>query len=228
MPPTGSKTIPISAADSVGNTSTTSVEIELNNPAPLLDPVPPDDNFAGTTLDTGKWITQVSSGGTVKQDERLVLAVESNPPTVSARVMSTWAFTGDFDVQVNFQIGAGWGQPAQEHLDVAVLGVDFNGTDYHITRLRSSNQDCFFAWSNKDTLTGNMATTAVTGKYRLVRTGMTLFMLFDDGKGWQLLDTAAVPSSPANVYIGNGSINSIPGIHDLFRQFQDQFGTDDV
>ncbi len=216
----GTKKLPISVEDSVGNVSTTSLEIELNNPAPLLDPVPPDDSFTGKVLDPGKWILQVSPGGTVTQDGRLIVSVASSPANASARIQSSWAFPGDFDIQVDFEIGPGWSMPAQEHLDGAMLGITINGHVYHITRLRSGNQDLFFAWSDLGTLTRNWPTTVTSGKYRLVRTGMNLVLLYDDGSGWQELDSVAVPSSPANVYMGNGSVNAAQAFTTYFDNFK--------
>jgi hypothetical protein len=218
--PNGTKTVPVSVADAVGNVSTTSLEIELNNPAPLLDPVPPDENFAGTTLDTHKWSPQVNGGGTVSQDGRLIVSTASSPANTTVMVNSNWAFSGDFDIQVDFEIGAGWSMPSKEHLDGATLGVAINGQTYHITRLRSTNQDLFFAWSNQGTLTRNWPTTVTSGKYRLVRTGTNLVLLYDDGSGWQELESVAVPNSPANVYLGNGSVNAAQTFTTYFDNFK--------
>ncbi|HTX90278.1 MAG TPA: endo-1,4-beta-xylanase [Anaerolineales bacterium] len=218
--PNGTKTITILASDEVGNVRATTLQVELNNPAPLLDPVPPDDSFAGTTLDPGKWSPQINGGGTVKQDGRLILSVANAPANSTVMVNSTWAFTGDFDVQVDFQIGPGWGAPTREHLDGAMLGVAIAGQTYHITRLRSGNQDAFFAWSNQGTLTRNWPTTALSGKYRLVRTGTNLVLLYDSGSGWQELDSAAVPAGPAQVYLGNGSVNAAQAFTTYFDNFR--------
>jgi endo-1,4-beta-xylanase len=216
----GIKTIPITVADAVGNVSTTTLQIELNNPAPTLDPAPPDDTFYGVVLDTVKWRPQINGNGTVKQDGRLILSVANAPANSNVTVQSTWAFTGDFDVQVDFQIGPGWSKPAQEHLDGAMLGVNISGQTYHITRLRSGNQDVFFAWSNQGTLTRNMSTTAVAGKYRLVRIGTNLVLLCNSGAGWRELDSVAVPAGPAQVYLGNGSVNAAQAFTTYFDNFQ--------
>jgi len=216
----GPKTIPISVADAVGNVSTTTLMVELNNPAPLLDANPPNDSFAGTTLDPGKWSPQISGGGSASQNGRLILSVANNPANSTVAVNSNWNFTGDFDVQVDFQIGPGWSQPAQEHLDGATLGVNIEGHTYHITRLRSGNQDLFFAWSDLGTLTRNWPTTVVSGKYRLVRTGTDLVLLYDSGSGWQQLDSVTVPADPAQVYLMNGSVNAAQAFTTYFGNFK--------
>ncbi len=217
--PNGLKTILISVEDAVGNLSTASLEVELNNPAPLLDPIPPDDNFAGNVLDTHKWNLQINGSGTVTQAGRLIVSVASTPANSTAVVNSNWSFSGDFDVQVNFEIGPGWSMPAREHLDGATLGVAIHGQTYHITRLRSTNQDLFFAWSNQGTLTKNWPTTVTSGKYRLVRTGTNLVLLYDAGSGWQELDSVTVPDGPANVYLGNGSVNAAQALTTYFSNF---------
>jgi hypothetical protein len=218
--PNGNKSIPISVADEVGNVNATTLQVELNNPAPLLDPVPPDDGFAGTTLDSSKWSQGINGGGTVGQDGRLILSVAATPANSSAAVNSIWAFTEDFDVQVDFQIGPGWGTPAQEHLDGAALGVNINGHTYHITRLKSGNQDLFFTWSDLGSLTRNWPTTVLSGKYRLVRTGTNLVILYDSGSGWQELDSVTVPTAPAQVYLLIGSVNASQAFTTYFDNFK--------
>jgi hypothetical protein len=156
----------------------------------------------------------------VMQDGRLIISVASSPANSTAMINSNWTLNRDFDVQVDFEIGAGWSMPAKEHLDGATLGVAINGQTYHITRLRSTNQDLFFAWSNQGTLTRNWPTTVTSGKYRLVRTGTNLFLLYDSGAGWQELDNVTVPNSPANVYMGNGSVNAAQAFTTYFDNFK--------
>ncbi len=216
----GVKSLPVYVTDGAGNVSKTAIQVELNNPALLLDPVPPDDNFAGSVLDATKWEPQNNGSGTAGQDGRLILSVGSTPANSGAMVTSTWAFPGDFDVQVDFQIGEGWSTPATEHLDGATMGVAINGQNYHITRLRSSNQDLFFAWSNQGTLTRNWPTTVLSGKYRLVRVGANLFLLYDSGAGWQELESVTVPLGPAQIYLGNNSVNASQAFTTYFDNFK--------
>jgi protocatechuate 3,4-dioxygenase beta subunit len=216
----GTKAIPVSVADEVGNIATKLVTIQLDNPVPVLDAAPPNDDFTGAKLDPAKWQTQINGGGTVGQAGKLVLNVPSTPANANIMVQSVWSFPGDFDIQVDFQIGQGWSAPAREHLDGAMFGVNINGQIYHITRLRSGNQDCFFAWSSLGTLTHNWPTTVTSGKYRLVRVGTNLFLLYDTGEGWQVLDSVAVPASPAQVYMGAGSVNAAQAFTTYFDNFK--------
>ena len=221
----GMKKIRVNAVDSSGNTSTLLVEVQLKNPADALDKVPPDDNFDGTVLDVSKWKPDNSGGGVVKQDGRLIVSTNSKPAFSSARVQSVWEFTGDFDFQVDFQIGEGWSRPAKDHLDGATLGVLIAGQSYHITRIRrdyqGSNNDVLFAWSSAGFLiTKEIPSNVLSGKYRLVRAGTTLTLLYDIGSGWQELTNGTVPLGPAKAYLGNGSINASHAFTTYFDNFR--------
>jgi len=215
----GPKTIVVFAADDSGNTATVSLPVELNNPPPKLDPVPPDDGFAGTTIDPARWTLQLTDAG-LTQSGRIIAAVHGVPAFSSAMVNSTWQFPGDFDIQVDFQLGEGWAAPAQQHLDGALLGVIIDRQNYHITRLRSSNQDEFFAWDSPGTLSSGFPATAREGKYRLVRVESSLFLLYDAGKGWQELSNVSVPESPAEVYFGATSVNAGQAFTTYFDNFK--------
>ncbi|MFH0777408.1 MAG: hypothetical protein V2A71_02135, partial [Candidatus Eisenbacteria bacterium] len=69
-------------------------------------------------------------------------------------------------------------------------------------------------------LSGEMPNSALTGKYRLVRAGRTLFLLYDLGDGWREFKNVTVPLSPATVYMGNGSINASQAFSSYFDNFR--------
>jgi endo-1,4-beta-xylanase len=215
----GQKAIQVVATDDSGNSATVNLPVELNNPSPLLDPIPPDDDFTGTTLDPNRWTPHLTDASLTQRD-RIIASIQGVPAFSSSMVNSTWQFTGDFDVQIDFQLGEGWAAPAQEHLDGALLGVIIDGQNYHITRLRSSNQDEFYAWDSPGTLNSGFPTTAREGKYRLLRVGTTLFLLYDAGKGWQELGQVSVPESPAEVYFGATSVNAGQAFTTYFDNFK--------
>jgi hypothetical protein len=181
----------------------------INNPPPSLDSLPPDDNFAGTTIDDHKWQLERIHGGTISQNDRLILTTSNAFAYSTARVSSVWNFTGDFDAQVDFQIGEGWSQPVTEQIDGANYGVIIAGQTYLITRQRRANGDnVILAWSSTGSLLGEAVSSALTGKFRVIRNGTTLILLFDIGSGWRKLAQTAVPASSAQIYMGNGSINA--------------------
>ncbi len=195
------------------------IAVELNNPPPLLDRVPPDDEFDGNVLDAARWTTGTAGAATVAQDGRLILSTSSQEPLSAAQVASTWQFVGDFDVQVDFQIGEGWASPAQDHLDGAYLAVTIAGENYRITRLRSSSEDKLFSWSTTGALTAYRDSHTASGGYRLIRAGTELYLLFDIGEGWQELASTTVPPGPAQVNLGSASINASVAFTTYFDHF---------
>jgi len=215
----GVKTLKITAMDFWSNTAMTSVQVEMNNPAPALDTVPPDDNFTGDVLDPGKWRTDLAGGATIAQDERVIISTSNQEKYSAGTVLPTWEFPGDFDAQVDFQIGEGWMNPAEGHLDGAVFGVTIGGQSYWITRLMSGGRETVFSMNSIDNISGEMVSSALTGKYRLIRTGTRLFILFDVGAGWQRIISKTVPSGPAQIYFGNGSIFASQAFTTYFDNF---------
>ncbi len=193
-------------------------------PAPVekcnYDRVPaliPNDTFDAANLDETKW-RSVGDGGVVEQDGLLVLTTNADRSSSNARIQSRWQLQGDFDIQVDFQIDPAWNPPETDHLDGAFFGVIIDGQNYHITRLRrtaGSNADAFFVWSSNGALSGELTTDALAGKYRLVRSGSTLSLQYEIGAGWEELGNVDVPSTPAIVYFGNGTVNASQAFHHL-------------
>jgi hypothetical protein len=218
--PDGAKNLKVTAMDFWSNTSTSTLMVDLQNPPAVLDSISPNDDFSGTTLDASKWSVSSGGGAAITQNDRLIISTASQPATSGAQVTSNWAFPGDFDVQVDFQLGDGWASPVHDHLDGAYLDVNIAGEDYRITRLRSSDEDKFFAWSSNGVLNNDAINSAVAGKYRLVRSGTTLYLLFDIGKAWQELASTTVPPSPARINLGSGSVNAALAFTTYFDNFK--------
>jgi hypothetical protein len=206
--PNGVKTVTLTAMDFWSNTASTVVRVSLENPLAVLDANPPDDDFTGATLDPSKWTAEVYGGASVGQDEKLVIRTGDQESYSAGGVLSTWAFEGDFDVEVAFEMAEGWQAPKMEHLDGAYLGAVIAGQEYRITRLRDPDIDKLFAWDTAGNLNASTDTSAVSGKYRMVRSGTTLTFLFDIGHGWQEMAGVEVPAGSAQVRLGNGSINA--------------------
>jgi hypothetical protein len=181
----------------------------------------PNDSLTGTKLDESKW-HPVGSGGIVREEGRLILTTSSEAPSTSAKIQSKWQLQGDFDIQVDFQIDESWTQPVTDHLDGAYFGVNIDGQSYHITRLRriaGGNADAFFVWSTDGKLNGEKNTTAVAGKYRIVRNGTNLSFQYDEGAGWVELGAVTVPDDPVTVYLGNSTVNEAQVFTTYFENF---------
>jgi hypothetical protein len=130
----------------------------------------PNDTFDGTSLDTTIWMDVSYLGGKVIQNGRLIFTTDGSQKGSCAMVKSKWKLKGDFDIQVDFQIRDDWGYPKNDHSNGAWFGVYIAGERYHITRIRSLQENKFFAWSTTGSLSVNRPITAMAGKYRLVRT----------------------------------------------------------
>jgi len=218
----GPKSITITATDSSRNVSSKVTQGVLNNPAPVLDQNPPDDGFDGVVLDRDKWSPGINGGGTVEQNNRLIARTDGSTTHSNVLINANWSLIGDFDIQVEFQIGEGWSSPNSDHIDGATFGVNIDGKSYHITRLRrveGSGSDVLFAWSTSGAVSGEIPSNALSGKYRLVRNGTILYLLYDFGAGWKEFKSVAVPSSAATVYMGNGCINTSKTFTTYFDNF---------
>lgn len=205
---------------------------ELSNKEELLTPDPidgckynrapaetPNDRFDYTGLDTEKWRDVSYGDGKVEQNNRLVLSTDGTQPSSSARIQSRWTLNDDFDIQIDFQIADNWGYPAIEHVDGAFLGVKIAGQDYHITRIRTTNDNKFFAWSTTGDLAIDHPTTSLSGKYRMVRKDAILYFYYDIGQGWEELSNISVPKESALVYIGNATVNVSQSLTTFFDNF---------
>lgn len=221
----GMKQVTLKAMDFWSNTATTTVAVELKNSAATVDTSTYNDSFDGTVLDTANWKRDLSGGGGVTQDGQLMMTTSDMEAYSSARVESAWALKGDFDIQVDFEIGEGWKSPEVEHIDGAFLGVKVSGQSYHITRIRSQYSDNLFAWSSDNLFIGVIPTEAVTGKLRLLRSGNMLVALYDVGGGWQKLASVNVTRPTAVVYFGNGSVGSSMEFRTDFDNFQVNAGS---
>ncbi len=182
----------------------------------------PNDTFDATNLDETKW-RSVGDGGVSEQGGRVILSTNGDQASSSARIQSRWQLQGDFDIQIDFQIDPAWTPPVNDHLDGALFGVIIDGQNYHITRLRrtpGSFADVFFVWSSNGALSGQVESNALAGKYRLVRIGPALSLQFEIGAGWEELGKVDVPSAPAIVYFGNGTVNASQTFTTWFDNFQ--------
>jgi len=111
----------------------------------------------------------------VKEDGRLIVLTDGTQTNSSAEVESRWEFVGDFDIQVDFQIGDGWNRPAKGHIEGATFWVMSTGQRYHMTRLRRDKgrgEDLFFAWIGNTSINASHAFTTYFDNF-CVNSGLT-------------------------------------------------------
>jgi hypothetical protein len=219
----GKKDITVTTIDETGKSMVATTQVELKNPDPILDKVPPNDNFDGSSLDWNKWTFDDYNGGKLNfQDGRLLLSTNEQKNS-QARIYSAWKFPRDFDIQVDFEDGGDWRIPDAEHLDSAVLGIEVGEHQYHISRLMQpkyyADSVVMFAWGNIENIQKDKPITASVGRLRLIRTGGSLIYLFDVGEGWVELGAVAATEGPARVYMGIQSVDC----SQVFKTYFDNF-----
>ena len=162
-----------------------------------------------------------SPGSSVAQDGRLILTVGNIEPSAGAGIHSIWRLEGDFDIQVKYETGPGWGIPDNDHLDGAVLGVMIDGNVYHVVRLLSTNQDGYFLWDGANsTLSKEFPSQTPGGSLRLVRTGEVLTAFYDEGYGWQEVGQTKSGGGQASVYLQIASIQAGQAFTTYFDEFK--------
>ena len=83
----------------------------------------------------------------------------------------------------------------------------------------SGGRETLFSMNSIDNSSGEMVSNALAGKYRLIRTGTQLFILFDVGTGWKKIISRTVPAGPAQIFFGNGSIFASQAFTTYFDNF---------
>jgi hypothetical protein len=119
-------------------------------------------------------------------------------------------------------IGTGWSPPSGDHLDGATFSAYIAGQSYHLTRIRcSGGDDNLFVWSSDGNMDPEEAMApAMEGRYRLLRDGTTLYLLYDDGDGWIKIGQADVGSGDVMIYFGNVSVDAGQSFTTYFNNFK--------
>ncbi|ABQ24906.1 hypothetical protein [Geotalea uraniireducens] len=196
----------------------------------------PNDTFDGTVVDTSyRWTIASTYGysapesGGVGQDERLIIKTQPNLSYSQPTVGTKYEFTGDFDVQVDFEIGSGWSSPVSGHIDGAAMSVVIgdNPNEPHIYRITRSRypdmKDQLWIWVADGYVRNTAAlinTTATTGKYRVVRNGNVLTFSYDFGSGWQTLGSVNAIAGSARIYLDAASVSAFQAITSYFDNFK--------
>jgi hypothetical protein len=215
---TGSSFDPAAAA-------TAAVKAEISTAATMEAKMsgPPSDAFDASELDTVKWTPDVTPGASLATDGTLALSTDGTQASATASVVSNWLLTGDFDVQVDWQLAGDWKPPAVDHVDAAQLAVGMGHPDkYWITRIGlPDDYGRFMAFGEAAGQIGEpVETQDRAGKFRITRTGDRLTFYYDVGSGWQEIQEVTAPTGPAQVRIGINSVNASLAFTTHFSNFR--------
>jgi uncharacterized protein YjdB len=217
----GTKTIVFSASDESANTATADASIALANPSAPPPGAGLSDDFNGTEIDAANWNVATYGGGTAAENGTLQETTGTAEATSIVEVKSKWSFAGDFDVETEYALGDGWGAPDDGHLDGGVFGIETDGWQYHISRLRGAGaDDKLIVWNSRTgQIINSIDTSATAGRQRLVRAGRYLSCLYHDGSRWIELGICDVGTGAAKVILEIGSIGASKAFTGSFDNF---------
>ena len=195
------------------------------------------DTFDGNTLDWCRW-EDTSRQGTVSQGGELTLSPSGTDTFTRARVHSQARLIGDFDVQVDYRLGAGLEAPvagAGQQLNVA-LGVYWDEARYIVFgRTRQAGGDGMFVYASLPELVPNNSVFAPegaqAGTLRIARTGgQVRYYSRPSGSAiWIDLGAMNVPTTPVHVTLSAFNVNVARGFSGHFDNLVLNTGaTDDI
>ncbi len=184
-----------------------------------------DDQFNGTLLDRCKWDEVSQSGGQFTVNNEAVATTSSASPFSIPRMTSQYRMTGDFDVQVDYRVGAGWNEPLPPNSGLEVqFAVYWDDSRYiQIGRGRDNGGEYIKPATTIAGQTGinniRIDNSQMQGKFRAVRAGTTLTLKYHDGTAWIDLAAATVPDDDAYAYLGTISGNASRAFTAYFDNF---------
>ena len=152
------------------------------------------DDFSSASLDTAKWTSGVSAGGSVGINANKLREIIPSGTSKSGWVESVGLLSGDFDVQVDFDLidfpqysGGSSADYIYAWMDIfKVGGSTSNQTDWqYIGRRNHENNTTDYVFRNKGSVTGS----DTNGKLRVVRSGSVLTAYYWTSSGWTQLLT---------------------------------------
>nr|MBL8455797.1 glycosyl hydrolase 53 family protein [Zoogloeaceae bacterium] len=187
-----------------------------------------NDDFAGDALDWCRW-EALEQAGSVTQDGRLILATTGAGRFGQARVLSQYRLIGDFDVQVDYVRGDGFGAPLVTsgggfaQLNVAI-GLHWNETRFiQFSRTKTSVGEGVSVYSSLPEHSGTgiySDVRAEEGGLRLVREGSRLSFRHRDGGRWVEVGALVVPATPVSVFLAIAHVDQARGISAHFDDFK--------
>jgi hypothetical protein len=156
------------------------------------------DTFTASHLDVGRWDPFPYGGASASTGAGLQIALNGSTGLSTFRVFTFYQFTGDFDVQVDFNLGTGWNtsfpdSDSSPQLNGGSIGVYLDDPNWmRIFRGRFANAEgfVFHSRASGSPTSEFAASTASSGSLRVVSSAGTYHFFFDTGTGWTELGSA--------------------------------------
>jgi arabinogalactan endo-1,4-beta-galactosidase len=198
-----------------------------------------DDPFGANSLDWCRW-EDVSWFGAATQAGELALTPSGSQSYTAARVLSQARLLGDFDIQVDYRLGAGFNAPLSGasgpgfYTTLALAWDDSRTVNFSRTHNTFVGDGAYvysplpgFEWTNAYFAASN----AQEGTLRMVRAGTNLsfFHRALNSATWVPVGSMSVPATPVNVMLSASNSGTTTGFTSYFRNFKLSAGqTDDV
>lgn len=180
----------------------------------------PSDPFQESALDSCRWFFSSSStsstGGSYKMKDGLVLTSDGSQPTSQISVYSQYYAAGDFDVQVDYALGASWSDvivPAGTSplLQGAAFQIYFDGqSSLTLFRIRTTAADQLLVSGTVagEPFASSVPSSALTGTLRIRRTGTLIEFMSLAGTSWTTVASWTGPVRPAVFGLLSSNVNA--------------------
>ena len=195
------------------------------------------DSFNSSRLDLSRWDLFLDGGATASTGTGLQIALNGSNPFSQARAFTFYQFTGDFDAQVDFNLGSGWTAPfpgadTSPQLNGGALVVYLDDLNWMaMFRGRFANSESFNFFSNVDLGTvprsRSVPSKATTGSLRIVSNSGTYHFLFDTGSGWIEVASAPAWNRPVRLALQAANVNAHVSFSTNLTNFQINSGATD-
>lgn len=196
-----------------------------------------NDSFPSNRLDLGKWDLFTQGGATASTGSGLQILLNGSNSFSQIRAFTFYQFTGDFDVQVDFNLGPGWttafpGSDPSPQLNGGALAVYLDDPNWMlIFRSRFANTEGFNFYSNVDLgatpRSQFVPNTATSGSLRIVSTAGIYHFRFNTGSGWVELASAPAWNRPVRLVLQAGNISAHVAFSTTLSNFQVNSGAID-
>ncbi len=192
----------------------------------------PSDSLQESALDSCRWSLGTPStssiSGTYQMKHGLVLTSDGSKPISVTSVYSQYYAPGDFDVQVDYALGASWSQaivPAGSSplLQGGALQVYFDGqSSLTLFRIRTSGVEQLLVSGivAGEGFAVSVPSSDLAGTLRIVRSGTQIQFMSLSGTSWVTIGSWTGPVRPAVFGLLSANVNAMNSVTTTFSNFQ--------